>query len=124
MYTQGVMIMEQQIDGCLAGARNFSSVGGDGQVGQVGGHGQLGGGGQDIPDGQDTIPIPVEKALASLELGPVSPVSHMSPVSPCLPCLPCPTRLLQQQSPFDLAEIEATICVYSVKKYTICFPFI
>ena len=50
MYTQGVMIMEQQIDGCLAGARNFSSVGGDGQVGQVGGHGQLGGGGQDIPD--------------------------------------------------------------------------
>ena len=73
MYTQGVMIMEQQIDGCLAGARNFSSVGGDGQVGQVGGHGQLGGGGQDIPDGQDTIPIPVEKALASLELGPVSP---------------------------------------------------
>ena len=93
MYTQGVMIMEQQIDGCLAGARNFSSVGGDGQVGQVGGHGQLGGGGQDIPDGQDTIPFPVEKALASLELGPVSPVSHMSPVSPCLPCLPCPTRL-------------------------------
>ena len=88
MYTQGVMIMEQQIDGCLAGARNFSSVGGDGQVGQVGGHGQLGGGGQDIPDGQDTIPFPVEKALASLELGPVSPVSHMSPVSPCLPCLP------------------------------------
>ena len=48
MYTQGVMIMEQQIDGCLAGARNFSSVGGDGQVGQVGGHGQLGGGGQDM----------------------------------------------------------------------------
>ena len=96
MYTQGVMIMEQQIDGCLAGARNFSSVGGDGQVGQVGGHGQLGGGGQDIPDGQDTIPIPVEKALASLELGPVSPVSHVSPaspVSPVSPRLPCLTRL-------------------------------
>ena len=82
MYTQGVMIMEQQIDGCLAGARNFSSVGGDGQVGQVGGHGQLGGG------GQDTIPFPVEKALASLELGPVSHVSPASPVSPVSPVLP------------------------------------